>query len=54
MNITHVLGDGTRLEDISGHIVKKKDAEEVYNLIEVMNEKEGKRKDAKEVKPNQG
>lgn len=52
MKVTHVLMDGTRVDDISGHVVKAKDSETVYQLIESINKrgfvscktkKEGKR-----------
>lgn len=39
MRIHHVLKDGTRLDDISGHVVRVQDAETVYNLIAKMNER---------------
>ena len=32
--ITHVLKDGTVLKDISGHMVTRKDAPRVYELLE--------------------
>ena len=31
--VYHVMADGTRKTDITGHVVKIKDAEEVYRLI---------------------
>lgn len=31
--VYHVMADGTRKTDITGHIVKIEDAEEVYRLI---------------------
>lgn len=31
--VTHVLKDGTRLDDITGHVVRVQDAEVVYNLM---------------------
>ena len=42
MKITHVLSDGTELDDIQGHVVKVGDAKSVYNLIDSIN-KNGKR-----------
>lgn len=39
MKIHHVLKDGTRTDDISGHVVRVKDAESVYNLISKMNQR---------------
>ena len=35
--IRHILKDGTVLEDITGHVVKEKDAPSVYALIDQMN-----------------
>ena len=35
--ITHVLKDGTRLAEISGHIVREKDAPTVYAIMNNMN-----------------
>lgn len=32
--VKHVLKDGTVLTDITGHIVKVKDVESVYKLLE--------------------
>lgn len=37
--VTHVLKDGTRLHDITGHVVKKDEAKGVYILIDRINEK---------------
>ena len=36
--VTHVLKDGTVLNDIKGHLVKKEDVPTVYVLINKMNE----------------
>lgn len=36
--VKHVLKDGTTVNDITGHIVKMKDAKAVYNLIESINQ----------------
>ena len=33
MNIIHVLADGTQKTDITGHVVKKKDAEALYEIF---------------------
>lgn len=35
--IIHILKDGTRLEDISGHIVRIQEAETVYKLMDSIN-----------------
>lgn len=40
--VIHYLKDGTRLEDISGHIVKMADAEIVYKLMDTMNLRGGR------------
>ena len=37
MAVYHVLRDGSRPKDIKGHVVKRTDAEAVYNLIESIN-----------------
>lgn len=39
MKIHHVLKDGTRMDDISGHVVRVQDAESVYSLIAKMNQR---------------
>ncbi len=47
--IRHILKDGTVLTDITGHIVKKEDVPEVYELMEQMNRKRrGKKNDRKD------
>jgi hypothetical protein len=38
--VIHILRDGTRLDDISGHIVKGQEAEAVYNLMDTVNKGE--------------
>lgn len=42
--VRHVLSDGTVLEDLKGHVVKKEDVPEAYQLMDQMN-KEKERKD---------
>lgn len=42
--IIHILKDGTRLNDITGHVVKVKDAEAVYQLIHKINEEKARLK----------
>lgn len=37
MMIRHVLKDGTELQDITGHIVRMKDAEQFYDLLDAIN-----------------
>lgn len=39
MHVIHILKDGSRLEDITGHIVKVAEAETVYNMIRDINRK---------------
>lgn len=39
MNVVHILKDGQVVNDISGHIVKMSDAQELYILIDLINEK---------------
>jgi len=36
--VTHILKDGTRLDDIRGHVVKREDAEALYRLIHSINQ----------------
>lgn len=43
--VKHILKDGTVLEDISGHVVKRKDAPVVYELMEQIKRKEDKNGD---------
>jgi hypothetical protein len=37
MNVIHILSDGSRVEDITGHVVKVADAEALYNMIREIN-----------------
>nr|DAO53816.1 MAG TPA: hypothetical protein [Caudoviricetes sp.] len=39
MAVTHVLKNGTILQDITGHIVKVNDARSIYQLISKLNER---------------
>lgn len=39
--IRHILKDGTVLKDITGHKVKRSDAESVYLMIERKRRKDG-------------
>lgn len=45
MKIKHILKNGTVLEDIKGHLVKKEDALVVYQIREQMNNRRKERKD---------
>ena len=40
--IKHILADGTRLDDIRGHVVRVRDARSVYSLMDKINEEEDK------------
>lgn len=42
MGVTHVLRDGTVLNDINGKVVRIKDAKQVYVLIEKINARENR------------
>ena len=42
MRVTHVLRDGTVLDDISGKVVQIKDAKQVYVLIDKISERENR------------
>lgn len=33
VKVTHILKDGTRLDDITGHVVRYEDCPEVYHLL---------------------
>ena len=44
MAVYHVLKDGSRPKNIKGHVVKREDAELVYQLIENINKKGKKKK----------
>lgn len=37
MAVYHVLKDGTKVETVRGHVVKRADAEAVYALVETIN-----------------
>lgn len=39
MRVIHILKDGSRVEDITGHVVKMEDAGTLYNLIREINSK---------------
>ena len=39
MEIIHVLKDGSRVDDIRGHIVKLEDASPLYQLVHKINRK---------------
>ena len=40
--VIHILKDGTRPDDIAGHIVRIRDAETVYKLMDEINKKRAK------------
>lgn len=46
MNVTvhHVLKDGTRIDDIEGHVIKAADFQALYEVISRINQKEGEEK----------
>lgn len=39
MHVIHILKDGSRVEDITGHVVRVADAEALYNMIRNINRK---------------
>ena len=43
MAVIHILKDGSRLNDITNHVVKISDAGPVYQLIKDINRKEVKK-----------
>lgn len=49
MKIKHILKDGTVLEDIKGHLVKKEDALVVYQIREQMNNRRKEKEDGNHI-----
>ena len=45
MAIKHILKDGTEPNDITGHIVKRSQAENLYTLLDSINSKNRKEND---------
>lgn len=43
--ITHILRNGQKLDDITGHVVKRSDAEAVYALFDSINQQSALRKE---------
>ena len=41
--VRHVLKDGTVLDDITGHVVKKEDVPSAYALIDEINQKRARK-----------
>ena len=39
MSVYHILKDGSRVDDITGHVVKMEDAELLYRFIHSINQK---------------
>lgn len=39
MRVIHILKDGSRVDDISGHVVRMEDAETLYKMIRKINSK---------------
>lgn len=37
MSVIHVLKDGTRLTDITGHVVKMEDVPDLYDILKKFN-----------------
>ena len=54
MPVVHILKDGTRPADISGHIVKGQEAEAVYNLMNRLSEEQSNDTRGKESSESQG
>lgn len=44
MSVIHVLADGSKVTDISGHVVKFESASTVYQLIARINDQNKQRK----------
>jgi hypothetical protein len=49
MKIKHILKNGTVLEDIKGHLVKKEDALVVYQIREQMNNRRKEKEDGNHI-----
>lgn len=49
MAVIHVLKDGRRVDDITGHVVQVRDASQLYRLMRDLNSRPSKEK-RKEVK----
>ena len=47
--VKHVLKDGTVLEEITGHVVKKEDALLVYQIMERLREKRKEKENGNQV-----
>lgn len=43
MAVKHVLKDGTVLDDITGHVVRKDDVKGIYALIDEINQKRARK-----------
>jgi hypothetical protein len=52
--VIHILKDGTRPADISGHIVKGQEAEAVYSLMNKISEEQSNDTRGKESSESQG
>ena len=52
MRVIHILKDGSRIDDITGHVVKLEDAETVYSLIRNINRKIDRKTDDPEPRPD--
>lgn len=44
VKVQHIMRNGTIRTDIDGHIVKRADVREVYNLIEQINKRKGEKR----------
>ena len=45
MAVYHYLKDGSRVDDITGHVVKMEDAEPLYHLMKRMSRETPRRKE---------
>ncbi len=48
MKITHILADGTKKADITGHVVKAEEATDFYKILETINNRLTNEKSIKE------
>lgn len=44
MSVVHILKDGSRVKDITGHVVRMADARPLYDLIDCINREKTKKK----------
>lgn len=53
MAVYHVLKDGSRPKDITGHVIRLEDADPLYRLLDSLNLKKTSKKNTYERKKNE-